>query len=404
MKRHTPVITFTNVTKSYIKYKPTTLKESLPILRLAKQPREQFDVLSNISFAIEKGQNIGVIGANGVGKSTILKLIAGITKPTKGKVRSVGRICPLIELGAGFHPDMTGRENIQINGLLLGLRSNEISALTDEIIAFSELAEFIDMPVKYYSSGMYMRLGFAIAVHAKPEILLIDEVLAVGDEAFQRKCLTLIAKLKESKSVTIVLVSHSLDLIKQYTDQCLFVTNHGATLGETNAQVTTYLQSLEPTPATIEQYQHPKTAKRFGDRSVVITGVQAVSSRTSPARVVVTYRFQKPVTNPIFGITIYGANQKRLGALNTQGQKQAEKTFQKNDKAHVTFTIGQDIIPSASERTLVISPAVADSSAARFFDWRTHAKRIKLTQSSRFPSQSSIALATHHPAPKQKTG
>ena len=169
-----------------------------------------------------RGRTLGVIGRNGSGKSTLLKLVAGITKPTTGTVKVNGRISALIELGAGFHPEISGRENVFINGIMLGLTKREIARRFDEIVEFAEMKEFIDAPVKTYSSGMYMRLGFAVAIHVDPDVLLVDEVLAVGDEGFTHKCLDKFAEFKR-RGKTILLVTHSLGLVERFCDEALWL-------------------------------------------------------------------------------------------------------------------------------------------------------------------------------------
>jgi ABC-type polysaccharide/polyol phosphate transport system ATPase subunit len=171
---------------------------------------------------VAHGETFGIIGRNGSGKSTILKLIAGVTAPSEGKVLVHGHVSPLIELGAGFHPDLTGRENVFLNACILGMSAKAIRARFEDIISFAELWEFIDTPVKRYSSGMYIRLGFSVAVHSDPDILLVDEVLAVGDAGFQEKCL---AKMREfqSRGVTTVLVSHSLDMVQEFCQRALLL-------------------------------------------------------------------------------------------------------------------------------------------------------------------------------------
>ena len=175
-----------------------------------------------MSFTVPKGSTFGVIGRNGSGKSTALKLVAGITKPTSGTVRVDGRISALIELGAGFHPEISGRENVFINGIMLGLTKREIQDRFDDIVDFAELREFIDAPVKTYSSGMYMRLGFAVAIHVDPDVLLVDEVLAVGDEGFTHKCLDKFAEFRR-RGKTILLVTHSLSLVERFCDEALWL-------------------------------------------------------------------------------------------------------------------------------------------------------------------------------------
>src|SRR3990170_1679127 len=181
-----------------------------------------FYALRDVSFRVARGESLGIIGRNGSGKSTILKLIAGVMAPSEGEINVYGRVSPLIELGAGFHPDLTGRENVFLNASILGMSRKEVSARFDEIISFAELWDFVDTPVKRYSSGMYIRLGFSVAVHSYPEVLLVDEVLSVGDAFFQEKCL---AKMHEfqGRGTTMVLVSHSMELVERFCERVLFV-------------------------------------------------------------------------------------------------------------------------------------------------------------------------------------
>src|SRR5712664_2711146 len=223
----TPAITLTNVTKVYRRYSGkqfATLKSALLQRSIMRdlRPDETFPALTDVSFSVPKGATFGVIGRNGSGKSTALKLVAGITKPTMGTVRVEGRISALIELGAGFHPEISGRENVFINGIMLGLTKREIQERFDEIVDFAELREFIDAPVKTYSSGMYMRLGFAVAINVDPDVLLVDEVLAVGDEGFTHKCLDKFAEFRRHGR-TVLLVTHSLDLVSRFCDEALWL-------------------------------------------------------------------------------------------------------------------------------------------------------------------------------------
>ena len=217
-----------DVHKVYRRYsrrkKFATLKSALlsgSVLRDLR-PDAVFEVLKGVSFDVPTGTTFGIVGRNGSGKSTMLKLIAGIGKPTAGSVRVQGRVSALIELGAGFHPEISGRENVYINGLMLGLSRREIADRFDDIVRFAELDEFIDAPVKTYSSGMYMRLGFAVAINVEPDVLLVDEVLAVGDEAFTHKCLDKFAEFRR-RGRTILLVTHSLDLVTRFCDQALWL-------------------------------------------------------------------------------------------------------------------------------------------------------------------------------------
>src|ERR671914_620823 len=221
-------IEVTHASKVYRRYSRrrqfATLKSALIGGSLIRDlnPEETFTAVRDVSFTVPAGRTLGVIGRNGSGKSTMLKLVAGITKPTTGTVAVNGRISALIELGAGFHPEISGRENVFINGIMLGLSKREITKRFDEIVDFAEMREFIDAPVKTYSSGMYMRLGFAVAIHVDPDVLLVDEVLAVGDEGFTHRCLDKFADFKR-RGKTILLVTHSLGLVERFCDEALWL-------------------------------------------------------------------------------------------------------------------------------------------------------------------------------------
>ncbi len=246
----TAAIEMTNVSKVYRKYSGkqfSTLKSALLQRSILKdlRPNETFPALTDVSFAVSRGSTYGVIGRNGSGKSTALKLVAGITKPTSGTVRVDGRISALIELGAGFHPEISGRENVYINGIMLGLTKRQIHERFDEIVEFAELREFIDAPVKTYSSGMYMRLGFAVAINVDPDVLLVDEVLAVGDEGFTHKCLDKFSEFRR-RNKTILLVTHSLNLVEKFCDEALWLDNGRAmNHGDPKRVVGAYLSAVE---------------------------------------------------------------------------------------------------------------------------------------------------------------
>jgi ABC-type polysaccharide/polyol phosphate transport system ATPase subunit len=223
----TAAIELTGVTKIYRRFKRrhfATLKSALLQRSLLSdfKPEESFPALTDFSLTVPAGASVGLIGRNGSGKSTALKLVAGITKPTSGTVTVRGRVSALIELGAGFHPEISGRENVFINGIMLGLSKREIEKRFDEIVEFAEMADFIDEPVKTYSSGMYMRLGFSVAINVDPDVLLVDEVLAVGDEGFTHKCLDKFADFKR-RGRTVLLVTHSLGLVERFCDEAVWL-------------------------------------------------------------------------------------------------------------------------------------------------------------------------------------
>lgn len=211
------VVRVSGVRKSFVVNKDNTLKDRVFSLFRGRRNRSSFTALDGVSLSITAGTTVGLLGANGSGKSTLLKLIGGILTPDSGTVQVRGRVAALLELGAGFHPDLSGRENVYLNAALLGLSRAETDALFDDIVEFSGIAPFIDNEVKFYSSGMYMRLAFAVAVHTDPDVLLVDEVLAVGDEAFQRKCMDKIHSFQK-EGRTIIIVSHAASQITELCD------------------------------------------------------------------------------------------------------------------------------------------------------------------------------------------
>ncbi len=252
------------------------------------RPDELVHALDDVSFSIETGTTFGVIGENGSGKSTLLKVVAGIAKPTSGSVRVNGKVAALIELGAGFHPEITGRENVYINGIMLGLSRKEIQDKYDDIVRFAELEQFIDAPVKTYSSGMYMRLGFSIAINVNPDVLLVDEVLAVGDASFVPKCLDRINDFRRRKK-TILFVSHDLTTVEKICDKVAWFKNGQVqTIGEPRRVIDAYLQDVtdkqedefEQRQHEIEQKPQPpapeeeQREQRWGKREVEITKVR----------------------------------------------------------------------------------------------------------------------------------
>ena len=222
MENNDIAIKVENMTKSFKLFydKPTTLKERLVFWNHKKA--DQRIVLNNVNLEIKKGETVALIGTNGSGKSTLLKLMTKIIYPNKGKIKTNGKLTSLLELGAGFHPDFTGRENIYFNASIFGLTAAEIDKRIDDIISFSELEEFIDTPVRTYSSGMYMRLAFSVAINVDAEILLIDEILAVGDQHFQDKCFAKLQELKNSDK-TIVIVTHSMDQVKKLCNRAVWI-------------------------------------------------------------------------------------------------------------------------------------------------------------------------------------
>ncbi len=211
-----------------------------------EEDASKFWALKDASFEVQQGEVLGIIGRNGAGKSTLLKILSRITEPTEGRVEIEGRVASLLEVGTGFHPELTGRENIFMNGAILGMKRAEIKSKFDEIVSFSGIEQFIDTPVKRYSSGMYVRLAFAVAAHLEPEILIVDEVLAVGDAEFQRKCLGKMKDVSEHDGRTVIFVSHNMEAVSSLTQSCLFL-DGGKILfkGKSEEVISSYLQSLQ---------------------------------------------------------------------------------------------------------------------------------------------------------------
>jgi ABC-type polysaccharide/polyol phosphate transport system ATPase subunit len=240
-------IRFSDVVQRFrvIQERPDTLREAFAHLFRNRISYYKFEALKGVSFSIESGEVVGIVGRNGSGKSTILKIIAGVYRPTAGSVQVNGKVAALIELGAGFHPDLTGRENIVLSGLLLGMTKREIQAREERIVKFAELGEFIDSPVKQYSSGMFMRLGFAVATEIDPEILLVDEILAVGDAGFRQKCLARIHEIRH-RGTTILFVSHDLAMMRKLCGRALLIRD-GQLLadGPPDAVIARYEETLQ---------------------------------------------------------------------------------------------------------------------------------------------------------------
>ena len=348
--------------------KSDSLKEKLIFAKRNKYERRK--VLDGVSFAIKKGEAVGLIGVNGCGKSTLLKMISRIMYPTKGTIKVNGRISSLIELGAGFHPDMSGRENIFINASILGLKRKEIESRLEDIINFSELGSYIDNPIRTYSSGMYMRLAFSVAINVDADILLIDEILAVGDAAFQAKCFEKLRRIKEN-GTTIIIVSHSLGQIEQLCDRAIWINKgkiildgkpaevglrymeyigrheNGETLDVTNENVV--VEEIEETvfvnkpdePAKITEASEQEGARnnvnqgkieeeiqvnRYGNKDIIFTKVMLMNEKGEDTRNFITgerfvvrayYERKNNDIVPVFGVGINGTNDTVYYGTNT---------------------------------------------------------------------------------------
>jgi len=308
----------------------TSLKEK--VIHFGRIQSEPFAALSDVDFDVEPGSTVGILGHNGCGKSTLLKCVAGILQPTRGEIFTRGRVAALLELGAGFNAELTGRENVFMNASILGLSKKDTTAIFDEIVAFAEMEKFIDIPVRHYSSGMYVRLGFAVAVNVEPDILLVDEVLSVGDEAFQRKCIERLKKFQD-EGRTILFVTHSADLVRRICSRGI-VLDHGrmvidAAPGEAVRVFRESLHGGELSEAETgaEETSATETAARVANGRVRITNVEMEHPGLLLKRkwllpdealtVRVSYEATERTDDILFGIAIHDENGNHLFGTNT---------------------------------------------------------------------------------------
>jgi ABC-2 type transport system ATP-binding protein len=309
------------VAKRFRLHKESTSSLKERVLRIGRNPAIDFWALKDVSFDVSVGETVGLLGHNGSGKSTLLKCIAGILRPTGGRLRTVGRMAALLELGAGFHPELTGRENVYLNGSILGLSRVEVDKRFDEIVAFAELESFIDEQVKHYSSGMYARLGFAVAVNVEPDILLVDEVLSVGDEAFQRKCIDKV-KAFQREGRTILVVTHAADLVRQVCDRAV-VLDHGevVTVGAPGEAVRAFRETLVRRGIDPGQ-DRPDLRRDYGLRITEVDVTYPEEGRTAllpgePLTVTVSIDATQPLDDVVAAMEVYDQKGNRLLGTNT---------------------------------------------------------------------------------------
>lgn len=308
----------------------TSLKST--ILNLNKRSYETFKVLNDISFEVEDGEFFGVLGKNGSGKSTLLKLLASIYTPTKGVITVNGNLTPFIELGVGFNPELTGRENVYLNGAILGLTQKEIENKYDEIVEFAELERFMDQKLKNYSSGMQVRLAFSIAIQAHNSILLIDEVLAVGDMAFQKKCIDFFVKLKKDKTKTVVFISHDMGAVRRFCDHAVMIDNGRIIAsGDTQKVVDKYIEMNIQKVDSSSPFGAGKV-KSVNKKSCEIDSVIVKEvSITNEYTVIVKIKANKDISNLVPGVTIrnqfgimVSANNTKWQGINTPSLKKSQ--------------------------------------------------------------------------------
>jgi lipopolysaccharide transport system ATP-binding protein len=342
-----------------------------------KSDREEFWALNDVSFEINQGDRVGIVGRNGAGKSTLLKILSRITEPTKGQIKIKGRVASLLEVGTGFHPELTGRENIFLNGAILGMSKVEIQRKFDEIVAFAEIEKFLDTPVKRYSSGMYVRLAFAVAAHLEPEILIVDEVLAVGDAQFQKKCLGKMENVgKEGR--TVIFVSHNMATVKQLCTKA-FLFSNGILIdrGKPVEMISRYMQSaMSQTYLNGKrEYKHIKGDKRAKINKIILNNLDR-GEMTLPIfekiKIAIEYQIIEPIEKLEFFILIYSLE---------EGDVQAS-LFQRDSGSYIVPDSEFGIVSLEFTNYLmpgkyIISAGIFDKNK-QFVDWVEYAESFSV--------------------------
>ena len=416
-----PAIEIRHVSKRFRLYHEhySSLKERM--IHFGRIPFEDFVALDDIDVSIEEGSTVGILGHNGSGKSTLLKCVAGILQPNEGEIVTRGRMAALLELGAGFHPELTGRENIFMNASILGLSKRDITVVFDEIVAFAELEKFIDMQVRHYSSGMYIRLGFAVAVNVDPDILLVDEVLSVGDEAFQRKCLERVKRFQR-EGRTILFVTHAPDLIRRICDRGI-VLDHGEMVADTlpGEAVRTFRETLqhsgladptveaveaatEAAESTDEPASHGGRMAASATHRVKITNVSighpgSLVGRTwllpdEAMTIRVGYHASEPTDDLLFGIAIhdeegnniFGTNTKIVGVPVPVADGAGQVTF---DFEHVPLLDG----------TYLVTLAIQSTDEGTVYDWSDQQYQFSVMNPARTHGMVALPIQVRFGAP-----
>ncbi len=352
---------------------------------------EEFWAVKNLSFEIQQGEAVGIIGRNGAGKSTLLKLLSRITEPTEGQIELEGRVASLLEVGTGFHPELTGRENIFLNGAILGMTSAEIRKKFDEIVAFAEVEKFLDTPVKHYSSGMYMRLAFGVAAHLEPEILVVDEVLAVGDAAFQKKCLGKMQDVSRTQGRTVLFVSHNMDAITRLCTKCFYLVKGELKMtGEPREVIKAYSEHSKQISGEIDLTKMPRRFEGNGKGSLLkLRSHQEGQSAAwcyeygTPVEFSIEFSVTAPIEEPEIGYAIFSLNGTELVSATT---------FQENPLKHLNpgRYVMRVTIPDAALNpgTYVLSLGMA--TMGRSVDHILEAAQIEI-----IPSKKSIDKGLH---------
>ncbi len=400
-----PLVSLQRVSKQFTMHRESQRSfQEMFIRLLQRQPRDakKFWAIQDVSFEVHPGDCFGIIGPNGSGKSTLLKLITRILEPTSGHVATNGRIASLLELGAGFHPELTGRENIFLNGSVYGLSRQQMRSRVGKIIDFAELGDFIDVPIKHYSSGMHVRLGFAVAIHTDPDLLLVDEVLAVGDASFQQKCLNSIQKFRLHGG-TLLFVSHDLGTIQSLCNRAIWL-DHGKVraAGVPTDVAMAYLNDVadrSEAQSASAPLAELSAGQRWGSGRIEITKVElrdatgaarAIFVNGGPFEVHLTYRAKAPVREPVFGLAIHHQNGVHVCGPNTRFSG-----------LHIPYAEGEGevvyTVPSLAllEGAYLLSVAAVDGGDSETFDYHDRAYPFRVAAGTSAERYGVVTLNGH---------
>ncbi len=383
-----PVIKVNSLTKEFsLPHEKFSTAKQRFVNVFTRKSYENFMALNNVSFEIEKGEFFGIIGSNGSGKSTLLKILAKIYQPSKGSVEIKGRVAPFIELGVGFNPELTARENVFLNSAILGLSKKETEKKFAEIIKFAELENFVDQKLKNFSSGMQVRLAFAIAIQAHTEILLVDEVLAVGDANFQQKCFDVFRKLKGEKK-TIVFVSHALNIIEEFCDRVALIDKSRLiSIGKPRNVINDYLSIItdkETRGMEVSEKGKSKKEERWGDGQAEIVDLWFENIKGAKVSNVgkddfilnVVYQFNAEIIDPIFGFIIRDSLNRDVVVSNTKWLRVKTGRFTKGRMLQLAYKIANVL----EDGRYTVSPAIANQDGIHFYDWRNNFKKFIISK------------------------
>jgi len=338
--------------------------------------------LRNVSFEVQDGEFFGIVGRNGSGKSTLLKMLAGIYQPTKGNVHIRGKLVPFIELGVGFNAELTGRENVYLNGALLGFSKKEIDSRYDEIVEFAELERFMDQKLKNYSSGMQVRLAFSVAIMAEADILLVDEVLAVGDASFQRKCFDYFRLLKKQKK-TVIFVTHDMSAVREYCDRAMLIEKSKVVdIGAPSRIATQYTKLFnEPTKGR----RNEEKANRWGEKQMEYSKVSLshdlMSKNEQKLEIKLEATATERVEDPILGFLVKNQSGQQLIGTNTLVKQRQPGVFEKGEKIQITWSVDNVF----SDGTYYVDIAINDRDGVTVYDWWEEAARFEVVNEERVP-------------------